>query len=461
MSLPITKHSQHLLVAHALKKDSIASMLLTVLEPAEFSVPELQIIWKNLITYWNQYKKLPTYQEFIEYVPESVVMLVAELYATTDLEEIPSIVEKAVQFKKAQHLKRVVDDVSFTINTDPDKAEAILRTGISTLPMLSYNIDEMADLLPQSIMDYNETTFGYPIGLSAFSGGLEGGVRTGEVFFVAAPPGMGKSTILCSIAGSVALFTPTLFITLELSKEDVVKKISARLSGKRLSTLDENLSAKGFIDVNMRVRQAFPVYIEYYSSGTLSVSQIGGIIDYLKTIKKIKIGAVFIDYADLLRPPSEYYGKADWEKVAQIWQNMVDLAKVYKVAVFTASQLSKEKADIYNTEEIQQKDISGTKEKIHKCDVGLAFKPVGLREGNVQKGIWSWLKVRRGKLPESFFGAMDYDRMQPVYIKPYTRQEDVEVLGMSELPRRNKKAEPKPEEIKTLSKESGVINEAD
>lgn len=86
------------------------------------------------------------------------------------------------------------------------------------------------------------------------------------------------------------------------------------MSGKRLSTLDENLSAKGFIDVNMRVRQAFPVYIEYYSSGTLSVSQIGGIIDYLKTIKKIKIGAVFIDYADLLRPPSEYYGKADWEK---------------------------------------------------------------------------------------------------------------------------------------------------
>lgn len=132
-------------------------------------------------------QKLPTYQEFIEYVPESVVMLVAELYATTDLEEIPSIVEKAVQFKKAQHLKRVVDDVSFTINTDPDKAEAILRTGISTLPMLSYNIDEMADLLPQSIMDYNETTFGYPIGLSAFSGGLEGGVRTGEVFFVAPP----------------------------------------------------------------------------------------------------------------------------------------------------------------------------------------------------------------------------------------------------------------------------------
>ncbi len=459
MSIPLTKHSQHILVAHALKKNSIASMLINVLDASEFSIPELQVIWKCLTTYWNQYKKLPTYQEFIEYVPEHVVMLVAELYATTDLEEIPSIVEKAMQFKKAQHLKRVIDDVSFTVNTDPDKAEAILRSGISSLPMLTYSIKEMADMLPEAIMDYNETTFGFPIGLPALSSGLSGGVRTGEVFFIAAPPGMGKSTILCSIAGAVAMFTSVLFISLELSREDVVKKIAARLSGKRLSSLDENLSAKKYIDVNMQVRQAFPVYIEYYSSGTLSVAQIGGIIDYLKNVKDIQIGAVFIDYADLLRPAKEYQGRADWEKTAQIWQNMVDLGKVYKVAIFTASQLSKDKADIYNTEEIQQKDVSGTKEKIHKCDIGLAFKPVGMREGNVQKGIWSWLKVRRGKLPEAFFGAMDYDRMQPIYIKPYIRQEDADVLGGVKIPQRVKQVDKESTELKSISKESGVIND--
>ncbi len=134
---------------------------------------------------------------------------------------------------------------------------------------------------------------------------------------------------------------------------------------------------------------------------------------------------------------------------------MVDMARNYNVAVFTASQLSKEMGNIYSTEEVQQKDVSGSKEKINKCDIGLAFKPVSTREGNVQKGIWSWLKTRRGQLPESFFGAIDYDKLQPIYIKPYARQEDVPVMGENNPVPTQKKPTEKVKSMKSITFESG------
>lgn len=430
MSMALTKQSQHLLVAHVLKKNKVASLLITVLDANDFSVPELQVIWKHVKNYWYEHKQLPSYQELMELLPEHVLTLTAELYSMVGLEEVPSIVEKALAFKKTQHLKRVTEEVNFLLHEDVDKAEQLLRKGLQELPLMNYDLKPMSDMLVESIYDHDEIINGYPLGLKAFNSGLEDGVRAGELFFIAAPAGMGKSTILCSIAGTVARFTPILYITLELSKVDITKKITARLAGIRLSEMNSNMDAKTFIKVNKNVNKAFPIFIEYYNSGALSVSQIAGMLDYLKQVKGINIGAVFIDYADLLRPSKDVgNNRAEWEKVSNIWQGMVDLARLYNVAIFTASQLSKEKGDIYDTNEIQHKDLSGSKEKINKCDVSLAFKPVGQREGNIQKGIWTWLKVRRGTMPEPFFGAIDYDRLLPIYIKPYVKQEGVSLLG--------------------------------
>lgn len=455
MSMALTRQSQYLLIAHALKKNNIATLLITVLEPDDFSVPDLQIIWKNFQNYWRTYQKLPSYQELIEIMPEHVISTVAELYATSNLEEVPSIVEKALAFKKAQHLKKVVEEANFLVHTNPDRAEQIIRKGLSDLPIMNYTLKPMSDNLVESIYDHDELMTGYPLGIKAFESGLKNGVRPGELFFIAAPAGMGKSTILCSIAGAVAMFTPVLYITLELSVVDITKKITARIAKKRLSQLTKDLPAKEFVKINKRLQSAFPVFVEYYSSGSVSMNQIAGMLDYLKHVKGINIGALFIDYADLLRPSSELYGRADWEKVANIWQAMVDIGHLYNVAIFTASQLGKDKGDIYDTEEIQQKDLSGTKEKINKCDISLAFKPVGPREGNIQKGIWSWLKVRRSTMPEPFFGAIDYDRLKPIYIRPHTSQSNTEVIGEATIKDIKKKKEESKPKLKTISIERG------
>ncbi|NCD10241.1 MAG: hypothetical protein EOL98_12625 [Negativicutes bacterium] len=106
------------------------------------------------------------------------------------------------------------------------------------------------------------------------------------------------------------------------------------------------------------------------------------------------------------------------------------MAKVFKVAIFTASQLKNNDAIRKNAEAVEYGDIAGSIEKINKADVAIAWKPLEVNAG-IAKGILSFLKVREGEQPNPWVCSFDYDKLSFKFQNPFVAASESSMVGSS------------------------------
>lgn len=181
-----------------------------------------------------------------------------------------------------------------------------------------------------------------PTGYETLDDILGGGMLKGGLYIIAARPGMGKTTVALNIADKIN--GPVLFISLEMSVEQITAKRTARLSGVPGNRL---LMANTFTDdeyqkivratTKLSERQ---VYVNRRLNA--SVNEIGVMARSVKGLK-----AVFIDYLGLVR--AENRKGSRYEQVTEISGALKRLAISLNVPVIAMSQLNRE------TEEGRQK----------------------------------------------------------------------------------------------------------
>lgn len=451
MPVSLTKNAQAIILANTLKGHQTATSLLTAMQPDDWTVSEYKEIWKVLQEYWNKYHKIPKDVEIVESVTATAAAELPALYSISGYDDVPALVDLVSAYLKAKQLRLSIDQAGSVLTTDPMMAEQILRDGLATMPTMGYTSDSIIDLLPSATYDYKDSTFGLPTGIRMLDYATGGGVGLGEVFITAAPSGGGKSTTLSSICGNVAHLTPCLFISLELKKERIAQLIAAKVGRVPQSQFNDNLPPEKFVQIQTRLRRCFPIKIMYYPSNSISVSQIGAMIDYMRHVEGQNIGAVFIDYADLLvttRYNMNY--KADWERICSVYQELVDVARTFNVAIFTATQVQRGAYGIdAGLKPLQKEDVAGSIEKINKCDVAIGFKPF-MKDGAVVKGILSFMKVRSGEAPPPQVAALNYDTLQLRVLYEFGAQEDAMLL--------NEQPQQEPEPHQGAKKKRRVLN---
>ena len=224
---------------------------------------------------------------------------------------------------------------------------------------------------------------------------------------------------------------PCLYITLELSADRVVRMLSARVARVRQSEITSDMQPEQFIQIRQRMQRLYPMEVAYYPSETLTVSQISGMVEYLRRVKGVNVQAIFIDYCDHLTTNRVAKNSPKWEKIAAIYQELVDLAKVSKVAIFTASQLKNSDAIRKGSAEaVEYGDIAGSIEKINKADVAIAWKPLEVNAG-IAKGILSFMKVREGEQPNPWICSFDYDKLSFKFLNPFSPSSEAVRAGSS------------------------------
>lgn len=429
MTISLTRQAQSVILANVLKGHQSALVLLNAIQPEDWTVQEYREVWKHLIDYWGRYKHLPSQIELIELVSPEAASELFNLYSVTEYEDVPVLVDKVIAYLKARKLRSIMDQAGYLLTTDPNTAEQVLRAGLSEVPTLTFDTDKVQDLLPDAVYDYDDKTFGLPTGIRILDKATRGGVGLGEVFIFAGPSASGKSTILSSICGTVSRMTPCLFVSLELKKERIVQLLAAKIGHMRQSELNDRLPAQKFVDLQNRIERCFPIRVVYYPSNSISVAQVGGMVDYLRNVEGINIGAVFIDYADLLVSSRAPAGVPQWERLGQVYQELEDMSRLFNVAVFTASQVQRGAGDKTNTNAIEQSQIAGSMDKINKCDIAVAFKPMS-KDGNLTRGLLSFLKVRNGETPPTYEVTFDYDTLDMKVLHEYRGQDAVAPIGM-------------------------------
>lgn len=427
MPVALTSKAQALILGNVLKGHPAAQMLITAVQPTDWTIDEYKEIWGVIQQYWVQHKCFPKQVELLELCTPKTAASVYQLYETSGYETVPELIDLVMDYVKTKRLRLLLDQAASILQTDPQKAEQIVRSGIMSMPTATVTVTKVQDLLPEAIYHYEDSIFGFPTGISLLDQSLHGGVGLGEIFVVAAPAGTGKSSLLCSIANNVAKFTAVLYLSLELKAVRVAQLMAAATGQIRQSEADSRLDTQRFVKLHRTFDARFPILIDYRPSGTVTTNQVGNMIDYLRNVEGIYINAIFVDYADLLLPSKGSKYAAKWERIDEIYQELEDISRIFNIAVYTASHVDREGSKM-EASALDRSSIAGSMGKVNKCDISIGWKPLST-EGGLTKGILSFMKVRNGATPEPHIAIFDYDRLKLNVIAPFKGQQDIAVLG--------------------------------
>ena len=205
----------------------------------------------------------------------------------------------------------------------------------------------LAELIPEEtkrieiLHEHRDQILGVPSGFTDLDN-LTAGFQKSDLIILAARPGMGKTSLALNIAEYAATvvenFVPVAFFSLEMSKEQLVRKLMAsegRIDADRLRTgrmtgeeWSKLYSVGGLLEDT-------PIYIRDDSSPT--VLQIKAQARRMK--KKYGIGLVVVDYLQLMRDPRE---KVREQQVARISGDLKGMAKELDIPVLALSQLNRD-----------------------------------------------------------------------------------------------------------------------
>jgi len=180
---------------------------------------------------------------------------------------------------------------------------------------------------------------GLPTGIRAIDGVL-GGHQKSDLVYIAARPGMGKTSFAISVLLNMAKSgKPVAFFSLEMSRVQIVFRMASILSGLNAEQL-----AKHRLDRDAKIKyyqtvdqlNALPIYID--DNAALNIYDLKTRVRMLS--EKHKIEAVFIDYVQLIAAPKSKTANREQE-VSAISRGLKLIAKENDLPVIALAQLSR------------------------------------------------------------------------------------------------------------------------
>ena len=180
---------------------------------------------------------------------------------------------------------------------------------------------------------------GTPTGIRSIDGVL-GGHQKSDLVYVAARPGMGKTSFALSILINIAKTGKAVaFFSLEMSRVQIVFRMASILSG-----INAEMLAKHRLDRETKVKyyqivdelNALPIYID--DQAALTIHDLKTRVRTLR--EKHKIEAVFIDYVQLISAAKNKTANREQE-VSAISRGLKLIAKENEVPVIALAQLSR------------------------------------------------------------------------------------------------------------------------
>lgn len=188
-----------------------------------------------------------------------------------------------------------------------------------------------------------------PTGIYGLDKVLDGGPGAGTINVIMGPPNRGKSTILTYLGISASLHfarkaltdgvqKAVIHVTCEMNETDIQAKYAAGLTGIDLNSLTSNPAFAGLME--QRLKQTGPVYIQFYSPGTVSVDDIKWYISNLVMTHKVTPGLLILDYADKLK------GMEDdrFRGMGMIYDQLIALGHKFTIPTWTGSQINRAEA---------------------------------------------------------------------------------------------------------------------
>lgn len=196
---------------------------------------------------------------------------------------------------------------------------------------------------------------------------LDGGLGKGELGFIVAPAGSGKTWLLTALGAHAQRQGKTvLHITLELNEEYVSRRYAACHTGIAFQEV------RNHPDVVKKKLDTIPgrLFIKYFPLKTISPSSIKLFIERLEMLNQIKVDLLIVDYADILRSYMPDKNANSYTEAGSVYEELRQVAGELQIPVWSASQSNR---GAHEMDVIQAGNVADSYRKIMTGDVVLSL----------------------------------------------------------------------------------------
>ena len=284
---------------------------------------------------------------------------------------------------------------------------------IKTTDVNPENVDAIVTKVKGLINDRNNLTFNSDLGLNFFefdshdqkesekvSSGynfldrmLGGGYdKGGNLVVYAGEQNIGKSIYLANDAANfVKMGTNTVVITAEMAAHKFVKRIGSNLLNININDYAEKAKNRDHIKRRLEtVGDGFTppgnLYVKQFPTSQATVLDIEAYVAQIEEELQIKVGAVVIDYINILANYRNQNTENTYMKIKQIAEDLRAMGIRNNWLIVTATQINR---NGYNSSDISMTDVAESAGLSHTADVMLGIIQDDLMRANQEY----WLKV--------------------------------------------------------------------
>lgn len=390
-----------------------------------------QPIWKKIYEYYKKFGSLPVDLEVKQklFTQEELRLLKTSVRAATDdearalfyLEDI----RKASKLNVIDDLKtRLLTLLDTSTTTTPDLAkaeESVLQTyrtltGIDTAGSVAGVTESIAQVFSDWCADRLPTQQKRsPICIAGLEDYFDG-IPRGEINYVAAAYGVGKTAILCGIADEASNYGNVLYVTLEIPVGGIAFKIAAhRTNGaipmksfmQHAETVDDSV-----LTSMLHLEFKNDIYFFEGIPQATTANDIHNHLVFLETEKGVKIDTLVVDYGDRLGSMAGTFETLGWLYMQSVADELATVAKKHNLLCWTASQMGRESIQDRGSTKLKPligRQVWGSLGKLMTGCIGIGVTGIRSRlHPRLCAVVFSTLKNRYGEFFGDLLGIMDY-----------------------------------------------------
>tara|TARA_B110000259_G_scaffold54937_1_gene64690 strand:+ start:12897 stop:14213 length:1317 start_codon:yes stop_codon:yes gene_type:complete len=291
----------------------------------------------------------------------------------------------------------LIDTIEFikTTQVTPENVDSIVtkvKGLINDRNNLSFNSDLGLDFFEVDSHDQKDTekiSTGYNFLDRMLGGGYD---RGGNLIVYAGEQNIGKSIYLANDAANfVKMGTNTVVVTAEMAAHKFVKRIGSNLLTININEYAEKAKNKDHIKRRLEtvgdgLTPPGSLFVKQFPTSQATVLDIEAYVNQIEEERQIKVGAVIIDYINILANYRNQNTENTYMKIKQIAEDLRAMGIRNNWLIVTATQITR---NGYNSSDIGMTDIAESAGLSHTADVMLGIIQDDLMRANAEY----WLKV--------------------------------------------------------------------
>lgn len=351
-----------------LKEQKFIEQIFDICAVEYFETDANKWIVEKIKDYFIKYKSTPTGNVF----KVEVDRIENEILRTTILEQLKVIASKAkepdlpyvkeqfLEFCRNQKLKNaIISSVDFLKLGQYDSIKNVVDEAMKAGMERNIGHDYMNDIhLRMSEMARHVI----PTGWDCIDDLMDGGLAKGELGFVVAPAGAGKSWLLAKLgAEAMRQGKNVMHFTLELNENYVGLRYDACFTKISFQDIRKNIDV-----VKQKLEEIKgKLFIKFFPIKTVAAQTLKMHIERVQMLTGVKVDLIILDYADLLRPLMADKNANSYSEAGSVYEELRAVAGELQIPIWSASQAHR---GAHEADTIQAHNVADSYRKIMTGD---------------------------------------------------------------------------------------------